>query len=564
MSTPRCPRRRQLLGARRGLVVAMATGLALLAAVPSSATATPLAPATARDGEARLLGRIEFPATGAPEAHQLFLEGVLYLHNFEYDEAAASFAAARELDPAFVLAYWGEAMTHNHPIWMQQDRDAALEVLAALAPTAEERLAKAATPRERAWLRAVETLYGNTPESSGKSKQERDLLYRDEMERLHEAFPEDQEAAAFHALSILGTAHQGRDFATYMRAAAVAEGVWTANDQHPGAAHYLIHSYDDPVHAPLGLPMARAYSRIAPAAAHAQHMTSHIFVALGLWTDVATANEVATDVENASRAEQGRREGVCGHYPFWLEYGYLQLGRLGDAASVLDRCHRRVGDEPSDGEVWHFNVMRARYAIDAEDWSTHERWPATAERSDASSHFTDAYSAIRRGELAAARTHLADVVVPDDDAGRSGAEDAVAILRQEIEGLLAIAEGNVEAGLETLRAASAREGELPYAFGPPEIVKPAAELLGEELARAGRHQDAAAAFRAQLERTPRRTTSLLGLARVLEQLGDERTARDAWSELVEIWRAADADLPALEEARGKAASGSAASASALP
>lgn len=534
------------------LLVVAVIGVLLTGCAPGAVAAR-----AGADGET--LGRIDFPATGSREAHERFLEGVLYLHNFEYDEAAQAFAAARQLDPGFVLAYWGEAMTHSHPIWMQQDREAAMEVLEALASTAEERLARAATPRERHWLRAVETLYGNTPESEGKSKQERDRLYRDEMARLHEAYPEDREAAAFYALSILGTAHEGRDFRTYMRAAAVAEGVWTVNDQHPGAAHYLIHSYDDPVHAPLGLPMARAYSKIAPAAAHAQHMTSHIFVALGLWDDVAAANEVATDVENASRAEQGRRESLCGHYPFWLEYGYLQLGRLGDAAAVMNRCHRRMGDEPGEGDVFHFNVMRARYAIDAEDWSTHERWPAGDEHADVNGHFTDAYAAARRGEVEAARAHLAEIGVPED-ARRPGAEEAVAILRGEIEGLLEIAGGQLDRGLELLRRASDREGTLPYAFGPPEIVKPSAELLAEELARAGRDQEAADAFRAQLERTPRRTASLLGLARVLGRLGDDRGASEVYTDLAEIWRDAEPGLPGLEEARSKAAAGATASA----
>jgi tetratricopeptide (TPR) repeat protein len=553
------------MSTRRSIVLATPAnawmiGLALAAlGLGGCARGADAAPAAADAGKP--LGKVEFPATtSSGEARERFVEGVLYLHNFEYDEAKTAFAAARELDPGFVLAYWGEAMTHNHPIWMRQDKDAALAVLDALAPTAEERLARAATPRERAWLHAVEALYGNTPESAGKTKQERDFLYRDEMARLHAAYSEDGEAATFYALSILGTAHQGRDFTTYMRAAAVAESVWTVNEQHPGAAHYLIHSYDDPVHAPLGLPMARAYAKIAPAAAHAQHMTSHIFVALGLWDDVASANEVATDVENRSRTEQGKPEALCAHYPFWLEYGYLQLGRLSDAAAVLDRCHQRVGEGPESGDVWHFNMMRARYAIDAEDWSTHERWATAAERSDLNGHFTDAFAAVRRGDLAAARRHLTEVK-PSDDRRRPGADDAVAILRGEIEGLLAIAGGSVDRGLELLRAASEREGTLPYAFGPPEIAKPSAELLAEELARAGRAEEAVEAYRTQLERTPRRALALLGLARALERAGDARGAGEAYADLAEVWRAAEAGVPGLQEVRQKAA-GAAASASA--
>jgi len=205
------------------------------------------------------LGEIDFPTSASGDAQQAFLEGVLFLHNFEYEDAASAFRRARTIDSTFGMAYWGEAMTYNHPLWEEQDRDAAQAVLSSLAPSLDERLAYFPTEREKAFHRAVETLYGNTDTSAGKSKEERDDLYADVMRRVHEANPDDREIATFYALSILGTAHEGRDFATYMHAASVAFKVWEENRLHPGAAHYLIHSFDDPVHARLGLPMARAY-----------------------------------------------------------------------------------------------------------------------------------------------------------------------------------------------------------------------------------------------------------------------------------------------------------------
>ena len=171
-------------------------------------------------------------------------------------------------------------MAFNYPLWYQQFREEALEALARFAPSPEERLSKVSTERERQWLGAVEVLYAEG------DKEDLDDRYERAMADLHRAYPDDPEVAAFHALAILGTAHEGREHRTYMRAGAIASGLLADYPGHPGAAHYTIHSFDDPEHASLGLDAALAYSRIAPDAAHAQHMTSHIFLALGMWNDV--------------------------------------------------------------------------------------------------------------------------------------------------------------------------------------------------------------------------------------------------------------------------------------
>src|SRR3954469_2729655 len=158
------------------------------------------------------------------------------------------------------------------------------------------------------------------------------------MTQLHLKYAGDVDAAAFHALALLGTAHEGRDFSIYMRSAAILEPLFPSHPNHPGVAHYLIHSYDDPIHAPLGLRAAREYSKIAPSAAHAQHMCSHIFVATGMWDDVVEANEAAVKITRGSAAA-ARGPAACGHYPFWLTYGYLQQGRTSAAASMVKDCH---------------------------------------------------------------------------------------------------------------------------------------------------------------------------------------------------------------------------------
>ena len=468
------------------------------------------------------LGRVDFENSGAPAAQAAFLDGVRLLHSFEYEDAATAFRAAQEVDPDFALAYWGEAMTYNHPIWMEQNRDAALETLGRLGATPAERRAKAPTEREKAYLDAIEILYGEG------SKEDRDDRHAEAMRRLHESYPDDHEAAVFYSLALLGTAHEGRDFTTYMMAASVAQPVFEANPDHPGAAHMLIHSFDDPVHAPLGLPAAIAYSRIAPGAAHAQHMTSHIFVARGMWDDVIRANEVARDVQNARLAELGRRDAVCGHFTSWLEYGYLQQGRFDDAAAVLADCAARIDVEPDPGEMGYYGSMMLMYAVDTEDWASVDgfRRDVTG-RAAVALVWLDGYRAVRTGDEAAAREALAAMPRSDDDAARA--------LRMELEGLIELRWGSTDDAIATLTEAADLEASLPYAFGPPGIALPTREALGDALLAAGRPADALRAYGTQLARTPRRARALMGLAAAAEAEGDPRRAAEIRAGLSGAW-----------------------------
>ena len=221
--------------------------------------------------EAPRLGSITFATSATPGAHAAFVRGMLYLHNFHYPQAAAAFREAQQLDPGDVMSYWGEAVSYTHPVWNQQDTSAARAVLRRLAATPAERLAKARTKRERAWLATAEALYDDDV-----SKARRDTLWSASLDELRTEYPSDIEAQLIYALSLLGLNEGDRDVPTYLRAYAIARRVFRAHPNHPGAAHYVIHAVDDPAHASLGLDAARAYSRIAPDASHAQHMTSHI------------------------------------------------------------------------------------------------------------------------------------------------------------------------------------------------------------------------------------------------------------------------------------------------
>jgi tetratricopeptide (TPR) repeat protein len=235
------------------------------------------------------------------------------------------------------MAYWGEAMTYNHGIWNQLDADAGRKALAKLGPTPAARAAKAPTPRERAYLAAVEILY-----SGSGTKPVRDARYDEAMAHLAKAWPDDSDAQLFHALALMGRSEGIRDIPAYLRAGAISERVFRLNPRDPGAAHYWIHAMDDPAHAAGALEPARALSKISPAAGHAQHMTSHIFMALGMWDDVVKANEVAVHVVNIPARAEGRPLTKCSHYTQWLEYAYYQQGRFRDAGKALQACQQSI------------------------------------------------------------------------------------------------------------------------------------------------------------------------------------------------------------------------------
>lgn len=502
------------------------------------------------------LGTVDFPvSTASPEARGHFLRGLALLHSFEYEDAAEAFRSAREADPGLAMASWGEAMTKNHPIWMEQDADAGRAALAALAPTPEGRLAKAPTEREKAYLSAVEVLYG------AGDKRERDAKYAEAMRGVMERFPEDPDAAAFYALALMGTAHDGRDIPTYMKAAAILEPLFYRYPDHPGIAHYLIHACDDPIHAGLALPAARAYSKIAPDAGHAQHMCSHIFLALGDWADVVTANENAMAVVDRHRHARGLAPVGCGHYALWLEYGYLEEGRLRDAERSLGTCRAQLDRgaasapahaghlDPDHSAVTSYVAMWARLQIDA-DRPRPDDLPASIDLAHAPAGrllhgFTLALAAARRGDSPEAMRRRAEF-----DAARKDLEGALAapgaemdrkrveILGLELDAAQAQASHGDSAG--TLARAVVLEDQLPFAFGPPFVEKPSHELLAEMLLERGHAAEAEKEFEASLARAPRRTQSLAGLARAASAAGDAETASRAEAELREIRSHADA------------------------
>lgn len=511
-------------------------------------------PARAAVTGATRLGHIDFPNSGSAAAQEPFIRGVLLLHSFEYEDAAEAFREAQQIDPSFALAFWGEAMTYNHPLWFQQDRAAARAVLARLAPTPEERLARAPTDREKGYLEAVEILYGEGDKGS------RDRAYSKAMGRLAERFPDDLETRSFYALSILGTV-RARDFRTYMRAGSVVEEVYALNPQHPGAAHYLIHSYDDPVHASLGLRAARAYAQIAPAASHAQHMISHIYTALGQWDEVIEANQKAVAVSEDRLRRKGRPLHHRSHHALlWLEYGYLQQGRFEEARQTLETMAADADASPDLGNLWHYAQMRAAYIVadpGRADATPPMDLAGVALGAVAADDFATGFAALNRGDLEAARKAADGMKNARDKARATAAEEGenvyegandesdfevAHIMERELEALILFAEGKTAEAVTLLEEATAAEEVRPLEYGPPSVVKPSHELLGEMLLALDRPAEARLQFLEALERAPRRTLSIVGLATAAERAGDPETAMEARKTLDEIWKNDDVEV----------------------
>ncbi|HRJ89975.1 MAG TPA: hypothetical protein PLN05_04235 [Pyrinomonadaceae bacterium] len=469
------------------------------------------------------LGKIDFPTSGPAEAQKHFIEGVLLLHSFEYGRARRAFQEASRLAPDFALAYWGEAMTHDHRIWGEQDQKAALDALAKLAATPAERRAKAPTTREKLYLDAVEQLFDDGDEKEIAQN------YSNALAELTRRFPEDLEAQAFYSLSILGLTGTTRNTENYMRAAAIAESIYEKNPRHPGALHYLIHAYDDPIHAPLGLRAARLYGTVARSASHAQHMPSHIFFALGMWEDSIAANTASM--------KTARDAGTGGYHPLhWLVHAYPQIGKDEEAFKLLAVVEADMRTNATPYARTHLAMCRATLLVE-----TRGSGPAsllepvdsagiTMLSTFAGHDLAIGLEYVRRKDLEAAKRSLA--TLRNRSAGKQRTEsntdvvsrystvsqsdlDTTAVMEQVLDAAIRYASGEREAAIAKILAAAEAEDRLVFEYGPPAIPKPAWEAAGEMLLEAGRKNEAADAFRRALKRYPNRRLSNEGLRNAL-------------------------------------------------
>ena len=527
--------------------------------------------AASASGQHATLGSISFPNSGAAAAQPYFLEGVKFLHSFEWEDAADAFRKAQEADPGFALAYWGEALSHTggHHYPMEQNMSAARKALVKLAATAGERLAKAPTERERGYLGAVELLYG---EGDG---QERALRYAAAMGLLSERFPDDDDAATFHALALMRTARRGRESVRVdMEAGAIALRVFRRNGSHPGAVHYIVHAFDEPSRAIIGLEAADVYARLAPDAPHALHMPSHIYVQLGQWDKLSAANErsYAASARRSQQKQLRSIEGQAFHAMFWLHYAYLMQGDFAKADEALAVAGRHAKNlDAGSNRSGQFDTMVARHTIETARWRVVDVAPVVAEIKAApdkvkpsvagATLLAAALSAERLGNAAAAALAaggLRDLEV-SMKARKAGETKQVEIMALEADGMALLAGGDRTGAVKRLEQAAVIEESMDPPSGPPgeqdtdPPIKPAHELLGEVLLEIGRPAEAARQFAIGLDRMPNRPRLLVGAARAAVKVNDQATARLRYRQLLNL-PGGGPDRPGLDEARASAAS----------
>lgn len=498
------------------------------------------------------LGPVEFPTSGAAAAQPHFLRGVAALHSFEYEEAQEAFRQAQAIEPDFAMAYWGEALAYNRTLWLHEDLEAARAALARLAPTAAARASRAPTAREKAYLAAVEILVGPG------DKPTRDRAYAEAMGRLATQYPDDPDAAAFHALALLATTQRGLaglasgdehrhalvGSEEQRRAAEILLAVLGANPDHPGANHYLIHAWDDPDHAERALPLARRYAKIAPAAAHALHMPAHIFVQLGLWSEAAASDEASFAASDAWVRRKGLPLAMRSYHSLsWLQYSYLQQGRFrkaAEAVATMEAVALESGDASLKGTA---ASMRARQVVESRQWSSTK---GRTRFDNADELFAIGMGAARTGDALTAGLARQEMARRADSPQTGDRRPLAAIMELQ---LGALAERNSEAAVRLLESAVAAERQLPPPLGPPALMKSSHELLGEILVELGRPQEARARFEEALAAHPNRSASVLGLARALDAAGERERARERYRAFLDNWAHADAGRPELDEAR---------------
>lgn len=509
------------------------------------------------------LGSVHFPTSCSPAAGAQFTRAVALLHSFGYEEARQAFNAVAAADAACPIAYWGVAMTWYHPIWARPTR-AELQQGAAASLRASATPAK--TPREQAFIDALALFYKDAQTVDHVT---RATAYENAMARIHEHDPADDEATIFYALSILGNLDQtDATHAKQKQAATLLNGVLPRHPNHPGVAHYIIHSNDYPDLAELALPAARAYARIAPGAPHALHMPSHIFTRLGLWDDSIQSNLASAQAarERAARMHPGAGSFDQLHALDYLVYAYLQEGRDASARRALEEMAAMTAlDDQQPAAAYSFAAAPLRYALERHDWKAAaaiEVGPGWFDwkrhpQFEAVSHYGRAIGAARSGDQALARREIEALAALQAQVPQTKEYDwsgGLAAQREAAEALLAFAEGKRGESLRALSAAADHEDAVGKSAITPGALLPARELLGDLLLETGAPREALDAYEAALRIAPHRFNSVAGAARAAERSGDALKARAYYMDLARLGEHAETPRPELAQARAYLAS----------
>jgi len=511
------------------------------------------------------LGRVTFETTCSPQAQAVFLRGAAWLHSFEYEQAETTFNEAAGADPDCAIAQWGAAMSLYHPLWAPPS-PAELERGRAAIAKAEARPAK--SERERDYVAAIATFYRDSDKLDHKT---RALAYNAAMAELHKKYPADREAAIFYALSetAVGTMSKDPSFAHEKNAAAILNAALKEQPDHPGVAHYLIHSFDYPPLAELAVPAARRYASIAPDSPHAQHMPSHIFTRLGMWDESIASNlksqAAARTLVKKKGFDGASREEL--HAMDYLAYAYLQTGDEAGAQRVLAELNAmQKVDEPIFSVAYASMAVPARIVLENRRWkeAASLQLPANVLKlsplenfrwAEGHTHFARAVGAARSGNAAAARKEVAALKAIEDalvvPPGTYDWRKQVSIERQVADGWTTYAEGRKADAVVAMRQAAELDDATEKHPVTPGALLPAREQLGELLLEAGQPNEALAAYEASLKRAPRRLVSLYGAAHSAKLAGNAEKAKRYFAELADMTKASDGSRAEIKEARSE-------------
>ena len=511
--------------------------------------------------EEATLGKLQHGFTLNEKTQEKFEEGLLLLHNFEYDDALTAFEAATALDSTEVMTHWGEAMSHYKALWKLQNTEKGKAILARLGGNTEARLASIKDPLEKDMWTIVELMYGE-----GKFDERNDKIAA-QLKSLYEKYQNNQEIAAFYALSLIWSTEKYGDGSDDLKlAASITDGITKMNPLHPGALHYKIHALDGPTSAKEAHAAADAYAKVAADAAHALHMPSHIYLALGEWEGVVNSNQVSYEASVVRMKEQGLKDGARGYHSLaWLHYGLLQQGRYIEAEQVLNDMLNYVPKDPTKGARGYLLGMQSRQLSEARILSPETSINTKVKVDDiglmakANLSFLKAQLAFQKKDMKTIieeinwlkkKSKTASLQVEGDGivmcaAGTSryapteNAVNSAKVVIAQMQGMKALLEKKDDQFEKYMKEAVSLENQTNFPAGPPKIAKPSFEQYGEWLIRQGKYAEANAQFDAALLRMPRRSKSLMGKFAALQKLGEKKKAEIVYNELKAIM--ADAD-----------------------
>jgi tetratricopeptide (TPR) repeat protein len=499
------------------------------------------------------VGSVHFATSCAKMTQGDFNHALALLHSFQYEDARAAFSAIAGNDPNCAMAQWGIAMSHYHGLWQNGDLQAGREAL-----SNAEKIAAAnsqTTARERAYLDALREVYNAQPVYGHEQ------AYEAKMAALQQQYPDDDEAAIFHALALDITAPKtDKTFANQRKCGEILEPLFAKLPHHPGVAHYLIHCYDNPVLAEKALNAARAYARIAPASAHANHMPSHIFTRVGSWQESVDSNLKSADLAAHAEATSANGEARDQHLHAmdYLEYAYLQTGRVKQAKAVLDEMNslKPVAGLTLTGG-YALAAIPARQALELGNWEVAgslQVRPEIVPWAQAITWMAVGIGAARSNHLGVA-THAEESLASlRESIAKQNNEywaNQVEVQRREVAAWIQQANGKSEEAITTMRSAADLEDSMDKHAVTPGAILPAREMLAQLLLLQKQPDQALAQFETVLKVAPNRFNALYGAVTAAESSGNKPAAALYFRKLTET--AVGDERPELESARKKIA-----------